>query len=247
MSHGLPSEFMISTRFPIVDLAVSGALEGSEDLVEHVLTYDVGCEYIAKILARWDQWKLPPEQKKIIEELKILLPQMHILAHQESCQREYCLGYKQGCGQSNGETPEQGWAEHNAVGGCTKEMNGGCRHDIICDHFNRWNWHKNVTRGTLPSPHLSWDVLTRHIVTARYIASKIKELLLLQLKQTMDLAALTEEAGLEVVKQWLALEIDDQAPTPSTYKPRKTAKRSVFVLDETHGEVPSPFDCKIVD
>ena len=65
MSCGLPSELMISTRFPIVDLAVSGALEGSEDLVEHVLTYDVGCEYIAKILARWDQWKLPPEQKKI--------------------------------------------------------------------------------------------------------------------------------------------------------------------------------------
>ena len=98
MSRGLPAELMISTRFPIVDLAVSGALEGSEDLVEHVLTYDVGCEYIAKILARWDQWKLPPEQKKIIEELKILLPQMHILSHQESCQREYCLGYKQGCG-----------------------------------------------------------------------------------------------------------------------------------------------------
>ena len=104
-----------------------------------------------------------------------------------------------------------------------------------------------VVCARMCGPAIAPNVLTRNIVTARYIASKIKELLLLQLKQTMDLAALTEEAGLEVVKQWLALEIDDQAPTPSTYKPRKTAKRSVFVLDETHGEVPSPFDCKIVD
>ncbi|KAI0745589.1 hypothetical protein C8Q76DRAFT_688635 [Earliella scabrosa] len=47
--------------------------------------------YITKILTWWNQWKLPSEQKKIIEELKILLPQMYILAHQNLCQRKYCF------------------------------------------------------------------------------------------------------------------------------------------------------------
>ena len=87
MSCCLPLELKRSTRFPIVDLAVSGALEGSKDLMEHALMYNVECKYIAKILAWW----LPSEQKKIIEEVKVLLSQMYILAHQDLCQHKYCF------------------------------------------------------------------------------------------------------------------------------------------------------------
>ena len=134
-------------RFPLLDLAMSGALETAEDLEEWLLTYDVGCQYIAHLLERWKEWDLPDKYIPIVEKLRILLPQMHMLAHQESCQTDYCMGFKKGTGHTCGEIVETIWAEHNAVGLSTREMNGGARRDALNDFFNSWNWYKNEGRG----------------------------------------------------------------------------------------------------
>ena len=134
-------------RFILVQLALSGALEGTQQLRQWLLTYDVGCELIANMLERWKEWELPPELLPIIERLKVLLPQLHMLAHKESCQTEFALCYKEGTGHSNGETVETLWAKHNMVGLSTREMNGGARHDALNDFFNSWNWYKTETRG----------------------------------------------------------------------------------------------------
>ena len=134
-------------RYPLLDLALSGALETAEDLEEWLLTYDVGCQYIAHLLERWKEWNLPEKYIPIVEKLRILLPQMHMLAHQESCQTNYCMGFKKGTGHTCGEIVETIWAEHNAVGLSTREMNGGARRDALNDFFNSWNWYKNEGRG----------------------------------------------------------------------------------------------------
>lgn len=126
---------------------MSGALETAEDLEEWLLTYDVGCQYIAHLLERWKEWKLPEKYIPIVEKLQILLPQMHMLAHQESCQTDYCMGFKKGTGHTCGEIVETIWAEHNAIGLSTREMNGGARRDALNDFFNSWNWYKNEGRG----------------------------------------------------------------------------------------------------
>lgn len=117
-------------------------------LREFLLSYDVGCEYLINILKRWLRWNLPAHMLPIIERLRVLLPQLHALAHKESCQLEFTMGYKQGTGHTNGETVETLWAEHNAVGPSTREQNGGARKDSICDYFNSSNWYKNEGRGT---------------------------------------------------------------------------------------------------
>ena len=70
-------------------------------------------------------------------------------------------------------------------------------------------------------------------LTAKYLYRKILEKLLLQLLQTRDLAALTEEAGLDEIKRWLQLDVDEEALTPLTYRLRSANRRpSVYVLDE---------------
>lgn len=133
----------------MVDLAISGALEGTEQLLEWLITYDVGCQLLVNMLARWREWDLPPSLIPIIERLQVLLPQLHMLAHKETCQREYALCYKAGTGHSNGELVETLWAEHNMVGLSTREMNGGARLDALNDFFNSWNWVKTEGRGKL--------------------------------------------------------------------------------------------------
>ena len=73
----------------------------------------------------------------------------------------------------------------------------------------------------------------RRLDTAKYLFRKLREKLLLQLQQTRDLAALTEEAGPGELKEWLKLDIEDEAMTPLSYhnRPQKQ-KQSVYVLDE---------------
>lgn len=134
-------------RFSLVDLAISGGIEGTEQLIQRLLSYDVGCGLIANMLLRWEDWSLSAEMLPIIQQLKIVLPQLHMLAHKESCQTEYAMCYKEGTGHSNGEMVETLWAEHNMVGLSTREMNGGARHDALNDFFNSWNWFKTETRG----------------------------------------------------------------------------------------------------
>ncbi|KAI1783516.1 hypothetical protein LXA43DRAFT_903418 [Ganoderma leucocontextum] len=199
--------------FPLLDLAMSGALETAEDLLEWLLTYDVGCQYIANLLDRWKEWGLPEKYLPIVEKLRILLPQMHMLAHKESCQTDYCMGFKKGTGHTCGEMVETIWAEHNAIGLSTREMNGGARRDALNDFFNSWNWYKNEGR-------------------AKYLLRKLTEKLHLQLLQTRDLAALTEEAGPLELRDWLRLDLDDEALTPITYHTRpKVRQPSVYELD----------------
>ena len=126
---------------------MSGALETTEDLEEWLLTYNVGCQYIAHLLERWKDWDLPEKYTPILEKLQILLPQMHMLAHQESCQMDYCIGFKKGIGHTCGKMVEMIWAKHNTIRLSTREMNGGACQDTLNDSFNSWNWNKNEGQG----------------------------------------------------------------------------------------------------
>ncbi|TBU21114.1 hypothetical protein BD311DRAFT_870016 [Dichomitus squalens] len=160
--------------------------------------------------------------RKVLACMKILLPQMHMLAHKESCQIDFAMCYKQGTGHSNGETVEIAWAILNEIGVATREMNGGARHDAICDSINGYNWDK--MQGL-----------------AEYLAHKLGEKLLLQLDQAVDFAGLTYAAGPDLICEWAEQDIDEEAFTPADYK-RRVERRgatfgSVYVLDKS--KVPS--------
>ena len=128
-----------------------GATECALKLFEWLLSYDVGCTYLANLLSRWEEWDLPLELRRIVEAMKVLLPQMHMLSHKEDCQVDFAMCYKQGNGHSNGETVEIAWAILHDTGRSTREMNGGARHDALSDHFGGYNWDKQVNLGMYAS------------------------------------------------------------------------------------------------
>ncbi|TBU21409.1 hypothetical protein BD311DRAFT_743616 [Dichomitus squalens] len=196
------------------NLAMCGAFESTYKLLEHLLSYYVGCTYLVGLMNRWDKWNLPLEMRKVLACMKILLPQMHMLAHKESC-----------TGHSNGETVEIAWAILYEIGVATREMNGGARHDAICDSINGYNWDK--MQGL-----------------AEYLAHKLGEKLLLQLDQAVDFAGLTYVAGPDLIYEWAEQDINEEAFTPADYKRRVEGRgatfRSVYVLDKSKArEVPS--------
>lgn len=94
--------------------------------------------------------------------------------------------------------------------------------------------------GTKQSPEVSGynpgESPLSDIVPGKYLSRKLREKLPLQLRQTRDLAALTVAAGPESVAEWLKLDFDEHAPTPTTYHERsKRPRNSVYLLDESHG------------
>ena len=182
---------------------------------------------------------------KIVESMKVLLPQMHMLCHKEDCQVDFAMCYKQGNGHSNGETVEIAWAILHDTGRSTREMNGGARHDALSDHFGGYNWDKQVNLGMCTSISLhTWimrfaDSKRCHI--AEYLARKLGEKLQLQLDQVADFAGITFAAGPDLIYEWAQLDVDDEAFTPGNYRVRQAAQaaqaQSVYVLDKSQGAI----------
>ncbi|KAI1784608.1 hypothetical protein LXA43DRAFT_901280, partial [Ganoderma leucocontextum] len=81
-------------QFHLIDLAMFGAVECAMKLLEWLLSYNVGCTYLANMLSQWEEWDLPPEMRRIVESIKTLLPQMHMLSHKEDCQVDFTMCYK---------------------------------------------------------------------------------------------------------------------------------------------------------
>lgn len=123
-----------------MDFALAGALEGLEEVLHFIFTYDVGCIYEVNLEARFRTRF--PHLLPLLARMQILLPKLHMLAHKEACQTIYALCYSWGTGLTHGESVEHPWAEHNQAGLSTREMNAGHRHDALNAIHNFWNWRK---------------------------------------------------------------------------------------------------------
>ncbi|KAH9856760.1 hypothetical protein C2E23DRAFT_722024 [Lenzites betulinus] len=117
-----------------LDYALAAALFGTEGLLERGMSYDVVCSYICNILERFA--KSHPDLLPIVQDLKMMLPKLHMHAHQEMCQVVYAFCYARGFGLAHGEGVETPWAEMNIAGLSTREMTAGARHDALNSLFN---------------------------------------------------------------------------------------------------------------
>ncbi|KAI0348919.1 hypothetical protein OH77DRAFT_357676 [Trametes cingulata] len=96
-------------------------------------------------------------------------------------------------------------------------MNAGARHDALNSVFNFWNWQKTVNMG-------------------KFLARKLREAYALQRRTTRYFASLTVIARPEVVTEWLKIDLDDDAPTPLTFREKtKNWAKSVYLLDHIAG------------
>ncbi|KAK0243559.1 hypothetical protein EDD85DRAFT_988135 [Armillaria nabsnona] len=129
------------------------SLTGAKYFRRIVLTYDVACQYQANLQKCFNTSFL--DIADIIDIIICLVPKMHLDGHIECCKYEYSLNYVKGMGQSHGEGIEPSWAETKQLGGSTRQMNHGHRHDKLNDFHNFWNWLKAEHMCDYLSEHLS--------------------------------------------------------------------------------------------
>lgn len=130
----------ILSSFANVDYSLMAALENSLDLLEHMNTYDVGCQHCVNLVARIEEAGVAsPEMLQVLRKLITCLPSWHGNCHVWYCRDKFGLRYQKGAGRTHGETVEHLWRETNQVGQCTREMNPGSRKDGIDDVLDEWN------------------------------------------------------------------------------------------------------------
>jgi hypothetical protein len=81
-------------------------------------------------------------------DMRFLVPKFHLPAHIPKCQADYSFNFTPFVGRTDGEAPERGWSETNAMAASTKEMGPGSRRDTLDDHFGDHNWGKIAKMGT---------------------------------------------------------------------------------------------------
>lgn len=133
-----------------VDQGEMGEERDCECLVPSYLSYDCNCQYAANIMERFRERF--PELVKRIKKMRFCIPVVHIRDHKETCEYLYGSFYTEGGCHFHGEQAESIWAEFNQLGGRTRQMSPGHRHDVLNDHIGDWNWQKTASMGNEHTP-----------------------------------------------------------------------------------------------
>ncbi|KAJ7663720.1 hypothetical protein DFH06DRAFT_986389 [Mycena polygramma] len=112
------------------------------DDVDEVATYDIACEYVVNLEARFA--KHFPDQLKSIKKMRWGVPALHVQGHQDSCTYLFGTGYMECVGHFHGETAEHYWPEANQLGPHVRQMNLGHRQDTMINHHGDWNYKKTM-------------------------------------------------------------------------------------------------------
>ncbi|KAJ6467420.1 hypothetical protein C8R45DRAFT_778039, partial [Mycena sanguinolenta] len=119
------------------------------DDVDEVSTYDIACEYVAKLAGRFEKYF--PDQLEAIKKMRWGVPALHVQGHQDSCTYLFGTAYMECIGHFHGETAEHYWPEANQLGPHVRQMNLGHRQDTIINHHGDWNHKKTM--------HISSDLV----------------------------------------------------------------------------------------
>lgn len=121
------------------------ALEGTEGIPIHHLSYDIMCQYRVH-LKDWFE-KSFPQKADQVDKLKKEIGKTHLINHKDDCQWKYSYNYKNGTGHTDGEAIERFWAEFNLCASVTKQQNSGHQHDTLDNTTGYSNWMKDIGMG----------------------------------------------------------------------------------------------------
>ncbi|KAF9551575.1 hypothetical protein CPC08DRAFT_738301 [Agrocybe pediades] len=140
-------------RYANMDYVFGSALQQYFLIPLILVSYDIACQWFINLFNRIDaHW---PENIKPNRNAKFVpaIPKLHEPMHGKVNHEVYSLNFIPGVGESDLETPERGWAFHNALGKSTQMQGPGSRHDVLDDHFNFYNWLKYISLGSTLMPH----------------------------------------------------------------------------------------------
>lgn len=112
------------------------------------ISYDICCQWSIHLVTRMHKYPEEYHVNFLYVVWAFFVPKFHLPAHVERCQTAYSFNFGRHVGRTDGEAPERGWADINAVATSTQEMGPGSRRDTLDDHFGDWNFRKVVAMGT---------------------------------------------------------------------------------------------------
>ncbi|KAL1741828.1 hypothetical protein HDZ31DRAFT_66538 [Schizophyllum fasciatum] len=134
-------------RYANMDYALGSLLRFHPPELKVVLSYDIACQFSKNLVERIK--KLPPMLRfeVVALSMRFVIPKLHILGHQMSCQLLYNLAYLLGMARTDGESVERGWAHLGPLATSLRQMGPGSAADTLEDHLNYWNWLKLLALG----------------------------------------------------------------------------------------------------
>ncbi|KAG6848447.1 hypothetical protein H0H93_016880 [Arthromyces matolae] len=135
---------IVCKRYPNMDYILASSLRFYR-LLLLLICYDIMCQWVKNLFLRMKGW---PSDLRLDQNAVIIpgIPKLHEPAHKEG-HDDLSMNHILGAGLTDGECQERIWAGHNALGNSTKTMGPGSRHDVLDDHFGRWNWLKYCSMG----------------------------------------------------------------------------------------------------
>jgi hypothetical protein len=117
-----------------------------------IISYDIACQWSINLQER--MFALDHEFFLFngVNQVKFFVPKFHLPAHISPCRSKYSFNYGKGVGRTDGEAPERGWSDTNALAPSTREMGPGSRRDTLDYHFGDHNWQKVTGMGKYCNP-----------------------------------------------------------------------------------------------
>jgi hypothetical protein len=141
---------MLLSRYINMDYIFFNSIRGNTDEFKNIIiSYDIACQWSRHF---WDRMLQFPRECHIngsSVKINFLVPKFHLPAHRPACHVAYSFNFTPCVGRTDGEAPERGWSNSNALSSSTKEMGPGSRRDTLDDHFGDLNWRKVCGLGLI--------------------------------------------------------------------------------------------------
>ncbi|KAF5335445.1 hypothetical protein D9758_017825 [Tetrapyrgos nigripes] len=189
-------------RYCNIDFIFWSTIDG-EDYLVLVISYDISCQWSVNFWERMAKIDKNFKVKFTKTGVRFMVPKFHLRAHKPGCHFKFSFDYAPGCGETHGETIEEGWSQSNKAAGQTKEMGLGTRAMTLDDIFGFANW-RTIAR------------LDENIGKRLVVAVKEFDLHEWDFKQFDN--SLASTLGREILGEWrdsvLAWENDHSKPCP---------------------------------
>lgn len=113
------------------------------------MSYDIACKYSIHFWERVSHGTvvLINPLLQALRQIVWLVPKFHLNGHKKECMDHFSFNFTKWVGRMSGELVETPWATLNWLKYSTRKMLAGARADTLSDHFNAWNWEKNIHAG----------------------------------------------------------------------------------------------------
>src|ERR1700678_2805039 len=116
-------------------------------LKNFIISYDIACQCSITLKERMFTFDHQFFLFNGVTQVKFFVSKFHLPAPITVCQLNYSFNYGKGVGRTDGEAPERGWSDTNALAPSTREMGPGSRRDTLDYHFGDHNWQKVISTG----------------------------------------------------------------------------------------------------